>query len=366
MTSRFNTLGLAAVLGLGAATAMSAFAPASAENFTLRIGSGHNPGPVGYVKMMRDFFVPQVTERVAARTDHTIEFVEGYSGTIVGVFETLEGVQDGVVDIGGFCVCFEEDKTAAMNVTYFLPFTTPDPRVSVQVLNNLIDEFPQIVEDLESQFNQSLIAISGFDNYGLGTNFEWDNTSDLVGKKILAAGPNLPWLPEGTIGVNTTLPTAFEQLDTGVGEGIIIFPGTYFGFKFYEPAANYKVTNFGAMSQIALTMNLDTRAALPAEVVAIIDEVAKEYEQVTAQWNVDSEASGLEALRGVIPVTEMTRAAQIDWANALEAWPAERAAFLNDTVPGAVDYADVMCRYIELFNDAGHEFPANYGGPLGC
>ena len=366
MTRKLKAGGLATAIGFGVATALSAIAPANAENFTLRIGSGHNPGPVGYVKMMSEFFVPQVTERVAARTDHTVEFIEGYAGTIVGVFDTLEGVQDGVIDIGGFCVCFEEDKTAAMNVTYFLPFTTPDPRVSVAVLGALIDEFPQITEDLGGQFNQQLIGISGFDNYGLGTAFEWDSTSDLAGRKILAAGPNLPWLPEGTVGVNTTLPTAFEQLDTGVGEGIIIFPGIYFGFKFYEPAPNFKITNFGAMAQVALTMNNDTRSALPAEIVSIIDEVGGEYNQVTAQWNVDAEARGVELLRGVIPVTEMTRQAQIDWSESLVGWPAERAAFLNDVAPGDVDYSQIMCRYIELFNEAGHEFPANYGGPLGC
>ena len=363
MTTFMKTAGVVTALGVGIAASI---APASADNFTLRIGSGHSNVVTPYVKMMAEFFVPEVVLRVADRTGHTVEFVEGYAGTIVGVNDTLEGVQDGVVDIGGFCVCFEPDKTAAMNVSYFLPFTTPDPRVSVKVLGELIKEFPQITEDLGSEFNQTLLGISGFDNYGLGTAFAWDDTSELVGHKILAAGPNLPWLPEGTVGVNTTLPTAFEQLDTGVGEGIIIFPGVYFGFKFYEPAPNFKITNFGAMAQVALTMNNTTRAALPAEVVAIIDEVGLEYEQVTAQFNVDSEARGIELLRGKIPVTEMTRQAQIDWANALLEWPAERAEFLNGTVPGAVDYSEVMCRYIEIFNENGHEFPANYGGPLGC
>ena len=90
---KFKTVGVAVAAAFGLAASV---VPANAENFTLRIGSGHNPGPVGYVKMMRDFFVPQVTERVAAQTDHTVEFVEGYAGTIVSVFETLEGVQDGV------------------------------------------------------------------------------------------------------------------------------------------------------------------------------------------------------------------------------------------------------------------------------
>ncbi|MCZ6763403.1 MAG: hypothetical protein O7C63_00555, partial [Alphaproteobacteria bacterium] len=147
---------------------------------------------------------------------------------------------------------------------------------------------------------------------------------------------------------------------------LIIPPGTYFGFKFYEPAPHYKITNFGSMAQTVLTMNNDTREAMPADVVAIIDEVGGEYMQVVAQFDFDAEVRGIELLRGVIPVTEMSRQAQVEWANSLIDWPAERAAFLNGKVPGAVDYVEVMCRYIELFNDAGHAFPANYGGPLGC
>ena len=41
------------------------------------------------------------------RTEHTLNFIEGYSGSIVRTSETLEGVQNGIVDIGGFCYCFE-------------------------------------------------------------------------------------------------------------------------------------------------------------------------------------------------------------------------------------------------------------------
>ena len=50
---------------------------------------------------MQTFFVPEVSKRVAARTKHKVEFVEGYGGSMVKVADTLEGVQSGIIDIGG-------------------------------------------------------------------------------------------------------------------------------------------------------------------------------------------------------------------------------------------------------------------------
>ena len=66
---------------------------AQSEDITLRIGSGHPPGVV-YAGLMQSYFQKEVEKRVAERTEHTVNFVEGYSGSIVKVTEVLEGVQD--------------------------------------------------------------------------------------------------------------------------------------------------------------------------------------------------------------------------------------------------------------------------------
>ena len=87
------------LVSLGAVTAQ-------AETFKLRIASGH-PAANTYVNLMTTFFVPEVTKRVAEKTQHKVEFIEGYGGAMVKVADTLEGVQSGVVDIGGYCFCFE-------------------------------------------------------------------------------------------------------------------------------------------------------------------------------------------------------------------------------------------------------------------
>ena len=349
---------LAAGVVTFAATAFGTLA--NAESFTLRIGSGHPSKPVAYVRKMEHFFVPEVVKRVGERGKHKVRFIQAYAGTVAKVHETLEAVEKGLLDIGGFCVCFEGAKMMPANIDYFMPFTTPDVRVQIKVKRRMINEHPELYDMLDKKYGQKLIAISGFDNYGLGTKFKWDKVAELKGKKIIAAGPNLPWVKRfGAIPVTTTLPTAYNALATGVASGFIIFPGSYFGFKFHEPAPNWKITNFGSMAQIALTMNSATRKKLPAEVVKIIDEVAVEYEKVSSDDAFKSEAFGLKKLRSVnVPVTTLAVDQQRAWAEALKDWPNERA---NDmTKDFGIDGIAIMEKYMRYIEEAGHKWPYRY------
>ena len=96
------------LMGIAAAAAIAFPGAASAasiqgDDITLRIGSGHPPF-ITYVKWMKDFVVPEVKKRVEAGTKYKIKFNEHYAGTVVNVFDTLEGVQDGRLDIGGWGV----------------------------------------------------------------------------------------------------------------------------------------------------------------------------------------------------------------------------------------------------------------------
>ena len=71
--NRISRTGAAACAALSIATAVSA------EDITLRIGSGHPPGVV-YAGLMIDYFQKELKERVEERTDHTVNFVEDVPG----------------------------------------------------------------------------------------------------------------------------------------------------------------------------------------------------------------------------------------------------------------------------------------------
>jgi hypothetical protein len=130
MAKRIFLAGFAASLCLAAA-------PAFAEDINLRIGSGHPPGVV-YAGLMQSYFQPELKKRVEERTDHTISFVEGYSGSIVKVTEVLEGVQDGIIDIGGMCFCFEPSNLPLHAFQVMLPFGTMDPVTSLKIAQDVI------------------------------------------------------------------------------------------------------------------------------------------------------------------------------------------------------------------------------------
>ena len=121
-----TTIRLGAGTALATTLAFAAAGAATADTFTLRIGSGHPNGPSVYVTDVAEFFVPEVKRRVAEETEHEVEFVEGYGGAIAGVAETLEAVQNGILDIGAYCICFEPAKLFLHNFPYYAPFGPQD------------------------------------------------------------------------------------------------------------------------------------------------------------------------------------------------------------------------------------------------
>ncbi|MEP2027193.1 MAG: hypothetical protein ABJI96_00635 [Paracoccaceae bacterium] len=144
--NRITRTGASALAALSIATAVSA------EDVTLRIGSGHPPGFV-YAGLMIDYFQKELKERVEARTDHTVNFVEGYSGSIVKVTEVLEGVQDGILDIGGFCYCFEPSNLPLHAFQVMMPFGTMDPEKSLKIAQEVYAEVPYLTDVFEEKFN---------------------------------------------------------------------------------------------------------------------------------------------------------------------------------------------------------------------
>lgn len=332
----------------------------SADTIVLRMGSGHPSKPVAYVRNMEHHMADYIKKRVKAETKHKVRIIHAYAGKIAKVHETLEAVEKGLLDIGGWCVCFESAKMLPMNFDYFTPFTTGDIRKQVQVKNRILKEHPEIFNMLDKRYQQKMIAMTGFDNYGLGTKFEWSNVSQLKGKKIIAAGPNLPWVERfGAIPVTTSLPTAYNALATGVAEGFIMFPGVYFGFKFHEPAPHFKITNHGAMAQTIVTMNHNTRKKLPADVLKIIDDAAASYETVATDDAYNSEASGLKKLEAAgAKVTTLPVDQQSQWAAALKDWPNERAQDLHKDFK--IDGPAIMEKYMKYMEEAGHKWPYRY------
>lgn len=342
-----------AALAVGAATVS-----ASAEEIKLRIASGH-PVVNTYVNLMNTFFVPEVTKRVAERTKHKVEFIEGYGGAMVKVADTLEGVQSGIIDIGGYCFCFEPSNLPLHAFQVMLPFGSMSSEVSVKLARTVYDKVPYMSKVFEDKYNQKLIALISDNGYNLTTTFDWNTVGDLKGKKLAGAGLNLKWLEyAGAIPVQSSLPEAYTSMQTGVYNGWIMFPSGVVNFKLHEVSKYYTEIGFGAITWHGLTINKNRFAKLPKEVQDIIVEVAKEFEAKTGTVNDANYPKQIEQLKSVgAIVKKLPDSVAVEWAQSLKDWPQEKAAELDKAgMPGT----QVLKLTLEEAEKLGHKWPVRY------
>ena len=349
---KFKVTLMAAALSTICATA------AQAENIKLRIASGH-PNANTYVNLMQNFFVPEVTKRVAEKTQHKIEFVEGYGGSMVKVADTLEGVQSGIIDIGGYCFCFEPSNLPLHAFQVMLPFGTMSPEKSVKLARTVYNKVPYMSQVFEDKFNQKLLSLIADNGYNLGTTFEWNNVGDLKGKKIAGAGLNLKWLEyAGAVPVQSSLPEAYTSMQTGVYFGWIMFPSGWVNFKLNEVAKNYTEVGFGSISWHGLTINKNKFNRLPKEVQDIILEVGKEYEAKTGSVNEENYPKQLVQLKSLgVNVKSVPDSVRTEWANSLKEWPQIQAQDLDKQgLPATL----VLKTTLEEAEKIGHKWPVRY------
>lgn len=330
---------------------------ARAETFRLRIATGHPPAVV-YAGQMRDYFQPELKKRVEAKTQHKIEWVEGYGGAIVKVYETLGGVRDGIVDIGGFCFCFEPANLPMHAFQVMLPFGPVDPIDSLRVAQDVYAKVPYLTKVFEEKFNQRLLARITDSSYNLGTNFEWKSLTDLKGRKVAGAGLNLNWLKyAGVTPVQSSLPEAYTSMQTRVYDGWIMFPSAWVNLKLHEVGPFYTLIGFGTITWHGLTINLNTWKRLPKEVQAIMLETAKDFEEQVGKVNRARYEKDISTLRGLIKVNAIDSAVRADWAKALKDWPPSIAKELDGK---GLPATQVLRLALDAAEKHGHKWPHRY------
>jgi TRAP-type mannitol/chloroaromatic compound transport system substrate-binding protein len=274
---------------------------------------------------MRDFLVPELRRRVAEETEHELRIIEGYAGSIASVAETLEAVQVGMLDIGGYCTCFEPAKLFLHNFAYFVPFGPQEGESGVRIARQVYDAHPWLDDQLRDNYGQFVLGLNGFDNYHLGTTIPWDSVSDL----------------------------------RGVKSGWLMYPSSYFAFKYHEPAPYYTLIGFGATGGASIvTMNTRSLERLPPEVQEIVLEVGRDYEVTVAKMLDERQAFGLNSLRAAgATVRTLPEEVRREWAESLADFPRNMAEEAESRgMPGR----EILRTYIDLVTQSGYEWPVEY------
>ncbi len=255
-------------LAIAAAAAATVTVPASAQQtINLTAISGYPP-PATWIGSLVDAYMPAVDAQLAKTGKFKINWNKGISGQIVKPRGELEGIETGLGDLGVVVTAFHADKVPLYDVSFKTPFTSNDIALISKVTQKMVDTFPQYNETWLKQFNQVPLGPTGaVDNYMLWSAKQITSIDQVKGRKVGAAGPNLPWVTAiGAAGVQTNLAEAYNSLSTGIYDNMIVWRQAAGAFKLCEPAPFAYDATLGGVNGFSLNVNSDVWDGLPGEV----------------------------------------------------------------------------------------------------
>lgn len=333
----------------GLALSASIAGTVQAETYNLTMASSH-PTVLPWVGQLSTLVVAESNKRLEAMgSPDRIEWTESYGGALYGFKDTLEAVGDGLTDLGWVGTLWEGSKMPLQNMTYFTPFVSDDLVETLKIMNALHRELPQLKAAWEDQ-NVVFLGASGVETYHLFTNFPVTSLKDLEGRKIIAPGPSANWIKSlGAVPVNGALPTYYNQIQTGVADGVVVIVTGAFPNKHYEVAPFVTLVGLGAQMTGGLGVNKEVWEGLSDDVRKVLTDLGEEYtvvhaEEVMARYN-----AFLEKLPGAgATVTELP-------VGEVEAWAAGLPNLAGDWVEANADdgASEVLDAYMAKVRDAG-------------
>jgi len=340
---------IATLLALG----FAASAPVDAKEFNITVATGHPP-VIPWVRVLRDQFIPDVNKQLEG-SGHKIVWNQAYGSTIVKLGGELDAIQKGVVDMSIVGATFHAAKLNLLNVAYYHPFTSPNVGATVKTVDAMYAKVPEMRRLWETN-NAVYLAGVGVDAFSIFSTKPVRQLTDLKGMKIAGVGPNLNWLRgTGAVGVVVTPNTIYNDLQTGVYDGLLIATSQAASLKLHEVAPYMLKAEIQAGYWAGLVINSNTMKALPSEVQAALRKAGASYRDALIAEQVRLAAEGLEIMKkGGIKVTEMDAKDKIVWAAGLPDIAEEWVKSLEEKgLPGK----KVQTLYMEGVRAAG-ETPA--------
>ena len=182
----------------------------------------------------------------------------------INTTNTLEAIEIGLTDMGWVGTLWELSKLPLQNVTFYAPFASDDFRTGRRhrqrdASHRACDD--RRVDRAERQVlgRERARYLSPDDDLSRATRVD-----DLRGRKILAPGPSAAWLEgTGAVAVDGSLTTYYQQIQTGVADGVITILTGAAPNRLHEVAPYITLVGIGSQVTGALAINLDTWNRLP-------------------------------------------------------------------------------------------------------
>ena len=307
-----------ALLALAAALAAGAFSAQAQQVIKLTAAAGHPPAFL-WVKLLEEFYIPEVDKRLAAAGNrHKVEWTKAWGGTLVKLGGESKGIADGVADLGFVSTVFEAPRFPLQNVSYFTPFGTDDLGLVTRTVAEMQKSIPAMAD---AWGKNGLVYLGGaaLDTYHLWTKLPVTKYEDLNGRKISAPGPAANWIRNtGAVAVAGNLNSYYEDIKSGVSDGVIVFTTGAWGAKLHEVAPHITKVNFGAMFAGGIAINKSRFDRLPPEVQQVLREVGDAYSAEFAKAQGAAAGALMQNMAGAgAKVADLSEAERKRWADAL-------------------------------------------------
>jgi hypothetical protein len=337
-----------ALPALAVGLALPGSAPAQAIDVTLV--NGHPPIFL-WVKHLSETFIPTVDAALEG-TGHTINWTEAYGGSLAAVGGELEAIEDRLAEVGAMPTVFLPTQLPLQNVTYNTPFGPSDPQIVMETLDMLHAEVPGMIESWHTYDAEYLGGGFALDNYLLMTTFPVTSIDDLQGRRIGAPGPAVNWVEgTGAVGVSGNLTTYYNDIQTGVFEGVIVFPTAAAPARLHEVAPYVTVTDFGAQYAGTLVANRTWFAEQPE---AVQDALRAGAEAYTAAYLEEQSARVDAAMEIIAPDPDRLHVLAPEersrWAEAL---PDVAGTWAVNADGMGLPGTEVLNAYVEALKEAG-------------
>ncbi|WP_346895833.1 C4-dicarboxylate TRAP transporter substrate-binding protein [uncultured Roseibium sp.] len=343
--------------GLAALVLSASALGARAETIDVTAVAGHPPVFL-WVKTLSESYIPAVNKALEG-TDYKIDWTEAYGGTLAKVGGEAEALEDGLAQIGIVASLFEPSLLSLQNITYVTPFGSDNVDLVLNTVDQMHEDIPamrKLWEDLDLEY---LGGGFGLEDYLLMTTFPVNSLADLKGRKINAPGPAVNWLENtGAVGVAGNLTTYYNDIQTGVADGVIVFPTAAAAAKLQEVAPYVTRTHFGAQYAGGLVAKKswfdeqpkEVQDALKAGVQAFATAYRSGLEQRVAAAFKKMEEGGAK-------ISELPEAERDAWANAL---PPIAANWAKDLDAKGLPGTEVVKTYMTRLHEAGVKLPRDW------
>jgi TRAP-type C4-dicarboxylate transport system substrate-binding protein len=285
----------------------------------MTIGSSHPP-VLPWTLPLKELVVPESNKRLKAKgLPDTIQWTEAYAGALYDFNNTLEGVGEGLADIGWVGSLWEPAKQPLQNVAYYFPFVSGDVYLMTALQQRLMERVPAFAAEW-TKHNTVFLGAQAADTYHLVTKFPVTSLDDLKGRKLIAPGAIAARVQGiGVTAVDAGLPVFYNMLQTGVADGAVILITGVLPFKLHEVAPYITKVDLGAVFSGALAMNKNTWDRLPPHMKELFRELGRDYAKMCADLVAKREAGTWEALAKMpnVKVSELPAAERAKWAAAL-------------------------------------------------